>query len=213
MKASTIVYWALLGLGSAENAVVSMFLPEIDPQWLAASIVDGNAAATTYSLCGHGTDGFGCGGGVDLTAVQGPKTAGWFFSLSQSDVFVSHGCSVGGTTTATCIHKVSGTGAVSPGVKTDMYAQTEMEYYPVTITAGSVSSVAATAALTSSSSLSDHSVATSVAGRTSKESSSPAIDTATATATPTSAGSMLVVTRYARITVCGAFVSLLMAAV
>ncbi|KAJ5280691.1 hypothetical protein N7478_006063 [Penicillium angulare] len=78
-----IYAWALatVGFSSAENRIVSLFIPDADPQPLAVSIVGEGAGTTTYSInCPPGTDGSDCGMGAGLWLTAGATTTDYRLS-------------------------------------------------------------------------------------------------------------------------------------
>ncbi|KAE8373949.1 hypothetical protein BDV26DRAFT_284661 [Aspergillus bertholletiae] len=122
---------AMAGLISANSSVTSLFLPDMDRQSLEASIMGNDATATTYSI----------------TCAPRPTV-----STSEDDDYDSFSltvtCSVAGTTSAVCTEVAGGPEANFPGTSVATLQQSEMSFYPVTITAGSITSVAATASAT-----------------------------------------------------------------
>ncbi|RWQ99722.1 hypothetical protein C8Q69DRAFT_440793 [Paecilomyces variotii] len=192
MAAKTFVTsLAMLGLASAQSSVISVFIPDTDPQPLVASIIGNDAAATTYYLtCPVGTDGSDCGMGPGMTLISGPKTAAWMLKEPEEDLLLtlstvtSYGgvfCSMGGTTSAICTSSMSGTGANFPGVSTETLAASDIHLLPVTVTAGSTTPVSASASATGAASAS---TAASVAPTVASQASSPQ-----ASASRTSGGS------------------------
>ncbi|KAJ5777646.1 hypothetical protein N7520_000892 [Penicillium odoratum] len=148
------IFLATVGLVAAQTSVVSMFIPFADPQSLAASIVGQSAGTTTYSInCPPGTDSSDCGMGPGLWLTAGPTTTKYSMSSPEEAFYDSVVCSVGGTTTAACTEVLSGTGANWVGTDTETYAQSEITFLPVTVTAGpaTVTSVSTTASSTDSS--------------------------------------------------------------
>ncbi|KAJ5659903.1 hypothetical protein N7507_006354 [Penicillium longicatenatum] len=128
---------ATVGLVAAQTSVVSLFIPFADPQPLAASILGESASTTTYSInCPPGTDGSDCGMGPGLYMTVGPKNVQYSMSEPDEDFYDSISCSMGGTTTAVCVEVASGSGANFPGTETGTFAQSEISYLAVTVTAG-----------------------------------------------------------------------------
>ncbi|KAJ9251736.1 hypothetical protein DTO207G8_5190 [Paecilomyces variotii] len=183
MAAKTFVTsLAMLGLASAQSSVISVFIPDTDPQPLVASIIGNDAAATTYYLtCPVGTDGSDCGMGPGMTLISGPKTAAWMLKEPEEDFYGGVFCSMGGTTSAVCTTSMSGTGANFPGVSTETLAASDIHLLPVTVTAGSTTPVSASASATGAASAS---TAASVAPTVASQASSPQ-----ASASRTSGGS------------------------
>ncbi|KAJ9293400.1 hypothetical protein DTO271G3_7896 [Paecilomyces variotii] len=142
---------AMLGLASAQSSVISVFIPDTDPQPLVASIIGNDAAATTYYLtCPVGTDGSDCGMGPGMTLIAGPKTAALMVMDPEEDFYGGVFCSMGGTTSAVCTSSMSGTGANFPGVSTETLAASDIQLLPVTVTAGSTTPVSASASTSAS---------------------------------------------------------------
>ncbi|KAF3387586.1 hypothetical protein F1880_000729 [Penicillium rolfsii] len=172
-----ITVLATVGLATAQSSVVSLFIPDTDPQPLAASIVGQNAGTTTYSInCPPGTDGSDCGMGPGMFYTSASKTIEWAMSMPDDDFSARVVCSMGGTTTAVCTEMMSGTGANFPGTSTSDLAQSEITYLPVTVTAGptTTASASTTNDVTSSTSTSAKThVSGSTASSTSEASSTP----------------------------------------
>lgn len=159
----------MLGLVSAQTSVVSLFLgTAIGPRDLVGSIAgnvspssfspegdniqtaDGkqDATATTYSItCPKptATEYSDCGLGPGLVVTEGPKTAAYTIVDLADDLFVSLGCSLDGTTFANCSGTMGGSAANFPGKQAYTLKGSNAQFLPVTVTAGSVTSVTATA--------------------------------------------------------------------
>ncbi|KAH8692024.1 hypothetical protein BGW36DRAFT_386843 [Talaromyces proteolyticus] len=224
MKIITIIGASLLGSASAASSqVVTMLLPNMNDEPWVASVVGENDAATTYAVnCGSGTSD-DCGGVPGFTAMQGSKTAGYYFSLTASDVLVSYGCSVGGSTTAICTEAVTGTGAMSPGTSTFTLGPSDLPLMeqPVTVTAGSItqdtsSATSAVSAVSAASAASAASATTTSGGppsstNTSSDTSTAATKTSKASAVSTASstgGSMPLITGNVKLSLGGAVLAL-----
>ncbi|KAB8258528.1 hypothetical protein BDV32DRAFT_68996 [Aspergillus pseudonomiae] len=169
---------AMAGLISASSSVTSMFLLGLDPQSLEASIVGNDATATTYSVsCAPPTPtasddyGYDCGLGPGLTVTDASPTI--IYELNEKpEFYMTVECSVAGTTSAVCTETAGGPEANFPGTTISTLQQSEMAFVPVTITAGSVTSVAVTASATTTSTAESGSQGTTSAAQTSSKSSS-----------------------------------------
>ncbi|EEA20233.1 hypothetical protein TMatcc_000216 [Talaromyces marneffei ATCC 18224] len=187
----TIIMLGLSALASAHSNIVTMLLPNINVEPYAASIVNEDTAATTYAVsCGSGSNH--CGGMPAFTAVQGSETAAYSFSLTASDVLVSYGCSVAGTTTAVCSEAVTGTGAESPGVSSFTLGASDIQFMlvPVTVAAGSITQGASGTAA-SASTVSTASVASATSTAHGVSTTSGAASTATHTSSESSTGATM----------------------
>jgi hypothetical protein len=104
-----VTFLATLGLATAQSSVVSLFIPDTDPQPLAASIVGQvrtyalveilklnetdqhpqDAGAVTYSInCPPGTDGSDCGMGPGMWYTSASKTIEWAMSEPDEGLYV-----------------------------------------------------------------------------------------------------------------------------
>ncbi|KAE8156393.1 hypothetical protein BDV40DRAFT_281336 [Aspergillus tamarii] len=157
MTVKLLMGLAMAGLISASSSVTSMFLLGFDPQSLEASIVGNDATATTYSInCAPSPtasatddddDDYECGLGPGITLTDASPTT--IIELNAGPDFAyTVNCSVAGTTSAACTAIADGPEANFPGTVISTIQQSEMSFLPVTITAGSVTSVAATASAT-----------------------------------------------------------------
>ncbi|KAE8370768.1 hypothetical protein BDV27DRAFT_119027 [Aspergillus caelatus] len=180
MAVKLLMGLAMAGLISASSSVTSMFLLGLDPQHLEASIVGNDATATTYSItCAprptvsvsdDDDDDYDCGLGPGLTLTAASPTT--IIELNEKpDFFYTVNCSVAGTTSAVCTEIAGGPEANFPGTTISTIQQSEMAFVPVTITAGSVTSVAATATASATTTAESGSKATTSAAQTSSKSS------------------------------------------
>lgn len=116
---------------------IPVFLLDTDPQSLVASVVDVQQATTTLQIsCPPGGDASECGYGpgarvriaanfADATmSVDGQFSLTWQCSITSS------------TVAATCTVSAGGPEANFPGVSTETLTGTDIQYIPVTITAG-----------------------------------------------------------------------------
>ncbi|RAK96827.1 putative GPI anchored protein [Aspergillus ibericus CBS 121593] len=147
MNRTLVLGLAAAGMVSATATVTSMFFYDTDSQSLAASIMGNDATATTYSVnCPPGTDSDECGMGPGMTVIAGPQTT-MIMDVPDEDFYYTCICSLDGTTYAVCSETAAGSGANFPGT-TITTLDGDLGLMPVTITAGSVTSVAATAGAT-----------------------------------------------------------------
>ncbi|GKZ67482.1 hypothetical protein AnigIFM50267_001872 [Aspergillus niger] len=180
MNRTLLLGLAAAGLVSAKATVTSMFIYDTDPQPLAASIIGNDATATSYSInCPPGTDSSDCGMGPGLTLIAGPKTT-MILDAPDLDFYYTCVCSVDGTTHAVCTETASGSGANFPGTSSSTL-DGDLDLMPVTITAGSVTSVAASAAHATTEAQTASSTG-SAATATGKQSQASAASTSAATA-------------------------------
>ncbi|KAJ5437899.1 uncharacterized protein N7458_008897 [Penicillium daleae] len=181
-----IAILATVGFATAQTSVVSLFIPDTDPQPLAASLVAQGAGTTTYSInCPPGTDGSDCGMGPGMWYTSGPKTVEWAMSDPADGFWGRIVCSMGGTTTAVCTEMMSGTGANFPGTSTGHLAQSDITLIPVTVTAGptSTASASTTTDLTGSTSTSSSSNVHATGGTASSASAASSTIVASHTST------------------------------
>ncbi|OKP15211.1 hypothetical protein PENSUB_1425 [Penicillium subrubescens] len=84
-----ITVLAALGLATAQSSIVSLFIPDSDPQPLAASVVGQGNGAITYSInCPPGTDGSDCGMGPGMWYTSASKTIEFAISEPEEDLYV-----------------------------------------------------------------------------------------------------------------------------
>jgi hypothetical protein len=117
-------------------------------------------------------------------------------------------CSMGGTTTAVCTEMMSGTGANFPGTSTSDYAQSDITFLPVTVTAGptTTASASTTSDLTSSAPTSNK---THASGSTA---SSTSVASSATVASHSSTGGLSRITGSPRVALGGAAVAFVAAA-
>ncbi|OJJ07173.1 hypothetical protein ASPVEDRAFT_46535 [Aspergillus versicolor CBS 583.65] len=161
-----------------------MFIFGADEQPLAASIVGNDASATTYSInCPPGTDSTECGMGPGMTVVAGDKVTTYMMDYADSFHLTAE-CTVS-KSRAVCNRSVGGPDANFPGVET---TTAKVQYFPVTVTAGSVTSAGHMTTLTGTVGAEETSTSTSSASA-SEESSSGAVASQTGDADgPTETG-------------------------
>ncbi|KAL4945253.1 hypothetical protein BDV06DRAFT_185258 [Aspergillus oleicola] len=148
MMYKSLVLPALASLAYAESTVTSMFIYGADEQPLAASIVGNDATATTYSInCPPGTDAVDCGMGPGMTLIAADDSTTYAFD-ERPEFWYTATCSVTDST-AICAETAGGPDANFPGTST---STTDVEFMPVTITAGSTTSASEGAEPTSTSS-------------------------------------------------------------
>ncbi|GKZ30289.1 hypothetical protein AbraIFM66950_008625 [Aspergillus brasiliensis] len=177
MNRTLLVGLAATSMVSATATVTSMFIFDTDPQPLVASI---DATATTYSInCAPGTDSSDCGMGPGLTLIAEPTTTTMILDSPDEDFYYTCVCSVDGTMRAVCTETASGADANFPGTSTTTVVG-GLDPIPVTITAGSVTSVAASAAHTTT--VPTASSTGSAATITGKQTETSAVSTGSATA-------------------------------
>ncbi|CAI7584243.1 unnamed protein product [Penicillium glandicola] len=148
---------ATVGLAIAETSVVSLYIFDALPkQALVASVMAENAETTTYSInCPTGFDVNHCPYAPGLLFTARPTTIEWALKYpydSEGTMF----CSVGGTTAAVCTYVMPTTGSNSMAAQTTTMKKDEINFIPVTITAGPAATatgslVTATGALTTAS--------------------------------------------------------------
>ncbi|RFU33986.1 hypothetical protein B7463_g2351, partial [Scytalidium lignicola] len=190
---------AIASLALAQTSVVTLYVPGADVQPLDASIVGSDATATTYAIqCAPGTDSNDCGLPGVITLVEGPKTAKYTMSAemdaSGAVAFTGYvDCSLAGTTSAVCIESYGGNEANSPGRSTMTYTGTDLEYMPVTITAGAAAKATTGASPSSAVPSTTDTVSLATPANTSGASSSgsAASSSGSAAAQPTTGGASL----------------------
>ncbi|KAE8142826.1 hypothetical protein BDV38DRAFT_234096 [Aspergillus pseudotamarii] len=214
MAVKLLMGLAMAGLISASSSVTSMFLLGFDPQSLEASIVGNDATATTYSItCAPSPtvsasddddDDYDCGLGPGLTLTDASPTT--IIEMNEKpDFSYTVNCSVAGTISAVCTAVGDGPEANFPGTVISTIHQSEMSFLPVTITAGSVTSVAATASATTTAD--SGSKGTTSAAQTSSKSSASSSDSSSSSS-PVSTGGMPQITGDAGMLFGGAVVAL-----
>ncbi|OGM40518.1 GPI anchored protein [Aspergillus bombycis] len=216
MAVKLLMGLAMAGLISASSSVTSMFLLGLDPQSLEASIVGNDATATTYSVScappptATASDeddyGYDCGLGPGLTVTDASPTI--IYELNEKpEFYMTVKCSVAGTTSAVCTETAGGPEANFPGTTISTIQQSEMAFVPVTITAGSVTSVAATASATTTAESGSQGT-TSAAQTSSKSSASSSGSSSSSSSSAVSTGGMPQITGDAGMLFGGAVVAL-----
>ncbi|KAF3398994.1 hypothetical protein DPV78_006097 [Talaromyces pinophilus] len=181
---STTIAMALLSSVVAADSVTTLFLPFFDQQALVASVIDSNAATTTYSVaCAPDTDPTECGAGTGFTLVEGPKTMS--LEIVDGDKSVAYAdlhCDIDtSASTAACTETIGGSEANYAGTSITTLGPDDYTsaWIPVTITAGALTGAAATT---------DASTSASTASATTKAAASSAT-TAASTGTSAAASS------------------------
>ncbi|KAJ5129955.1 uncharacterized protein N7515_005994 [Penicillium bovifimosum] len=180
----TLLILASLSL-AADDRIISLWIPNTDPQPLAGSIVAEQAGTTTYSInCPPGIDYNNCGMGPGLFLTTAQSSVEYLISEGKDDVYVptalrypmtwrSEPITHAGTSynhvvctstditggLRTCTATVTGKSAKMPGTSSTTLSQGQATPLPVRITSG--------------------------AAKTKSEATSPAMAGATATPTPT----------------------------
>ncbi|CAI7586578.1 unnamed protein product [Penicillium crustosum] len=136
-----------LGL-AAEYPVVSLFIPNADPQSLLGEVLAAQSATTTYSInCPAGkTNSTECGMGPGLFLTAAPTSVEYLISAESDNLYNHVVCDVTDLPTGayTCTDTVTGKGAATPGTSTSTIAWDQLSLLPVTITS-TADVVAATA--------------------------------------------------------------------
>ncbi|GLI81580.1 hypothetical protein PoHVEF18_009965 [Penicillium ochrochloron] len=206
MGFKTLLTLTTLGLATAQNSVVSLFIFDADPQSLVGSVVAATAGTTTYGInCAPGVDSQDCGFLPGLLYTAGPKTVEWALKYPY-DSAGRIVCSMGGTTTAVCTDVMPSTGARSQPSETTTLASDEISLNPVTITAGpSASATEASTAAKTTMTNSNNTGNTASASQASSSSSSGAT-------TRTSTGGLPRMTANSKVVLGGVAVALMAAA-
>ncbi|EED16137.1 GPI anchored protein, putative [Talaromyces stipitatus ATCC 10500] len=148
MHSTTVAIALMSSVVAAQSAVTTLFIPGFDNQPLVASIIGGNAAATTYFIeCAPGTDASDCGAGMGFTLTEGPKTA--HIQMVYSALSADVQCDLNtAASEAACVETVGGAEANFPGTTSTTLSATDYAsaFIPVTITAGSATGAPATTA-------------------------------------------------------------------
>ncbi|KAJ5943725.1 hypothetical protein N7516_003893 [Penicillium verrucosum] len=147
MILQAVLAFATLGL-AADYPVVSLFIPNADPQSLLGEVLAAQSATTTYSInCPHGkTNSTECGMGPGLFLTAAPTTVEYLITAESDNLYNHVVCEVTDLPTGayTCTDTVTGQGAATPGTSTSTIAWDELSLLPVTITS-TADAVAATA--------------------------------------------------------------------
>ena len=129
---------AFVSSAMADDTVVQVFIAGADAQSLVASVVSANPTSTEFAItCPTGTDSSDCGfpDGINLQQLH---SSVWIGSANDggSAVF-SFDCTVNAQATqAACVVSVGGPAANDPGVATSTLSGTDVQFFPVTVTAG-----------------------------------------------------------------------------
>ncbi|KAF4759949.1 hypothetical protein N7455_001829 [Penicillium solitum] len=139
--------FAMLGL-AAEYPVVSLFIPNADPQSLLGEVLAAESATTTYSInCPAGkTNSTECGMGPGLFLTAAPTSVEYLISAESDNLYNHVVCDVTDVPTGayTCTDTITGKGAATAGTSTSTIAWDQLSLLPVTITS-TADVVAATA--------------------------------------------------------------------
>ncbi|CAI7648799.1 unnamed protein product [Penicillium discolor] len=137
MTLQTVLAFATLGL-AAEYPVVSLFIPNADPQSLLGEVLAAESATTTYSInCPAGkTNSTECGMGPGLLLTAAPTSVEYLISAESDNLYNHVVCDVTDLPTGayTCTDTVTGKGAATPGTSTSTVAWDQLSLLPVTIT-------------------------------------------------------------------------------
>lgn len=135
----SILSTLFISLSRAQNATITAFLVDTDPEPLVASVVTANAATTSlFVQCPSGEDASDCGLGPGISVEQ-VSTSIWQASMTPpgESFSFSWSCDVDtSATTAVCVTSAGGESANAPGVATTTLSGTDVQFFPVTITAG-----------------------------------------------------------------------------
>ncbi|CAI7571164.1 unnamed protein product [Penicillium glandicola] len=149
MILKALLAFATLGL-AVEYPVVSLFIPNADPQSLLGEVLAEQSSTTTYSInCPvGGTNSTECGMGPGMYLTTAPTSIEYLITDGSDNIYDHVICDNTGTPTGTytCTDTVTGKGAALPGTTTSTIAQDEITLLPVTITStANAADVAATA--------------------------------------------------------------------
>ncbi|KAJ5978428.1 hypothetical protein N7501_001770 [Penicillium viridicatum] len=158
MILQAVLAFATLGL-AADYPVVSLFIPNADPQSLLGEVLAAQSATTTYSInCPVGkANSTECGMGPGLFLTAAPTSVEYLISAEPDNLCVSSTlnhflemqwlthqlnrynhvvCDVTDLPTGayTCTDTVTGQGAPTPGTSTSTIAWDQLSLLPVTIT-------------------------------------------------------------------------------
>ncbi|KAJ6138837.1 hypothetical protein N7471_005323 [Penicillium samsonianum] len=137
MILQALLAFATLGL-AVDYPVVSLFIPNADPQSLLGEVLAAQSATTTYSInCPPGrTNSTECGMGPGLFLTAAPTSVEYLISAEYDNVYNHVVCDVTDLPTGayTCTGTVTGKGANTPGTSTSTVAWDQISLLPVTIT-------------------------------------------------------------------------------
>ncbi|PLB50673.1 hypothetical protein P170DRAFT_150930 [Aspergillus steynii IBT 23096] len=188
------------------NDVVSIFLPEADPQPIVGKVIGVDGPVTSYVLyCAPGTDDDECGlPSSGYTVAQGPST--YHMIYSYQDYVQSQGCKLGNKSVITCEVKMHD--ATTTREDSAVLTTTDMPYLPVTITA---TETGASNKATASATASAKSTLATTASATSGASASATGSDASASATDSSNAALAQATGHAGWVAGGAAMALALA--
>ncbi|CAG8109143.1 unnamed protein product [Penicillium nalgiovense] len=132
-----LLAFATLGL-AVDYPVVSLFIPNADPQPLLGEVLTAQSATTTYSInCPPGnTNSTACGMGPGLFLTSAPTSVEYLITAEADNVYNRVVCVVTDLPTGayTCTDTVTGKGPDTPGTSTSTIAWEQITLLPVTIT-------------------------------------------------------------------------------
>ncbi|OQE28946.1 hypothetical protein PENFLA_c004G03227 [Penicillium flavigenum] len=137
MNLQVLLAFATLGLG-VDYPVVSLFIPNADPQPLLGEVLAAQSATTTYSInCPPGnTNSTQCGMGPGLFLTSAPTSVEYLISAEADNVYNHVVCVVTDLPTGayTCTNTVTGKWPDTPGTSTSTIGWDQITLLPVTIT-------------------------------------------------------------------------------
>lgn len=191
------------------NDVVSIFLPEADPQPIVGKVIGVDGPFTSYVLyCAPGTDENDCGLPPDgYTVAQGASTNRMIYSYE--DYVQSRGCQIGNKSVISCDMKMHD--ATTTRATSDTLTTTSLPYLPVTITAtetGATNKATATASSASATGTAKSTLSTTASGDASASATGTGAD---ASATDSSNAALAQATGHAGLIAGGAAMALALA--
>ncbi|CAP80959.1 hypothetical protein E8E15_006387 [Penicillium rubens] len=206
MILQVLLTFATLGL-AVDYPVVSLFIPNADPQPLLGEVLAAQSATTTYSInCPPGnTNSTQCGMGPGLFLTSAPTSVEYLISAEADNVYNHVVCVVTDLPTGayTCTDTVTGKGPDTPGTSTSTIGWDQITLFPVTITS-TADAVLATANAGSTaknasqvlpgSQASPAAAATSAAAAATTIDASPTAPATTGSASPTAADTAMATT-------------------
>ncbi|KAJ6188102.1 hypothetical protein N7519_003010 [Penicillium mononematosum] len=137
MILQVLLAFATLGL-AVDYPVVSLFIPNADPQPLLGEVLAAQSATTTYSInCPpSNTNSTQCGMGPGLFLTSAPTSVEYLISAEADNVYNHVVCVVTDLPTGayTCTDTVTGNGPDTPGTSTSTIGWDQITLLPVTIT-------------------------------------------------------------------------------
>ncbi|KAL2148482.1 hypothetical protein VTH82DRAFT_2036 [Thermothelomyces myriococcoides] len=126
---------ASVGLAAAQSSVVTVLLPQFNPQAIDASVIAAAPTATTYRLnCPPGADSSDCGVPPEYELVYGPSTFGFTVAI-EDDSAATAACKINlSRDTADCVGTV--TEGSSSTVTSEIITGLSSLLMPITVTAG-----------------------------------------------------------------------------